>query len=194
MFSFNNAVRAVFSIVSEGVMTNSDRETEDVPRAVLSLLQDRNAGAGTVGVAGGRESGQGEGGAQGVNKGEREAPLDLELDLKNLILGAVISLGGENAPSRGSEGCTYKYSSLLRLSLFLSAVPAHQLKALVTALLRINEEWPKTVLKAFSHHLSSSRATQDVTASASVTSSISFSAPEPLAVQIVLEVSGVGRR
>lgn len=179
-FSVNNAVRTLFSALQDGAVLsqNSDSEIEDVPRAVLSVLQNKH----TTGALR-RESERGGVGGDQIFEKERETVMNL--DLTNLIKGAVISVGGESPQSTGSDISAYKYSSLLRLALYLSAVPAEQLEILLPRLLKISEEWPKIILKAFSHLLSSSRATQDVS------TSISFCSPDPELVQIVLQVRKV---
>ena len=136
------------------VSIHDSSEIEDTPRAVLSLLfpsggdsSDDRAGSGSQSWF--------EGG-------------DAKVGLEGLILGAVLSLGGPNSSPRsssaregGSEGCTYRYSSLLRLSLYLSTVPEPYLLTLIPALLRRGREWPKVVLKAFSHLYSSRRIALD---------------------------------
>lgn len=177
--SVNNAVRTIFSALLDGAGAGAgsvpfaNSEIGDVPREILSLLQNGDT-ARTLRIESEREGR----GVAGDKIAEKEAVLSL--DFNNLIIGSIISVGRESQQSNGSDICAFKYSSLLRLALFLSAVPAGQLEILLPRLLRISEEWPKIILKAFSHLLSSSRATQDF--------STSISAPDPALVQIVVQV------
>jgi hypothetical protein len=121
-------------------------EVEDTPRAMLSqVFQSR-----------------------GDTSDGRVLSEGVEVGLEGLILGAVLSLGGPSSSpgagstkEGGSEGCTYRYSSLLRLSLYLSTMPESLLQTLIPALLRRDREWPKVVLKAFSHLYSTRRIALD---------------------------------
>jgi hypothetical protein len=153
-------------------------ELEDAPRAMLSLIF-RSRG----------DSSDGRAGSEG----------GVEVRLKGLILGAVLSLGGPSsslgagtgsAREGGSEGCTYRYSSLLRLSLYLSTVPESLLQTLIPALLRRGREWPKVILKAFSHLYSSRRIALDPRTSGSASNgpALPVTTGKSSLVRIVLEV------
>ena len=163
--SVNSAVRNVFSALTTTFATTSgNRGIGDVPRALISLLQRHGASA------------LGEGGRV------------FRFDNENLQRGAVLSLGlGRiNLSERertGSEGCAYSYSSLLRLSLFLTSISEKELRSLLPSLLHLNEQWPKIILKAFSHRYSSRVADQNAP-----TSMITLS-PDSQVVALILEVS-----
>ena len=153
--SLDRAIEDTFTLLLRmRTSIHDSSELEDTPRAVLSLLFP-SGGDSSDGRAGSGSQSWFEGG-------------DAKVGLEGLILGAVLSLGGPNSSPRsssaregGSEGCTYRYSSLLRLSLYLSTVPEPYLLTLIPALLRRGREWPKVVLKAFSHLYSSRRIALD---------------------------------
>ena len=174
----------IFSLLlrMRGTLRDSS-ELEDAPRAVLSLmLQSGDAIRG------------------GMQIGAREGHVGVRVE--GLLLGAVLSLGGPSSNPRGSsaseggsEGCAYRYSSLLRLSLYLSTVPETVLQTLVPALFRRGTAWPKVILKAFSHLYSSRRIALDPRMPYSAAAATATAAP-PLSatpsksslVRIVLEV------
>ena len=144
------------------VSIHDSSEIEDTPRAVLSLLFPSGGDSSDGRAGSGSQSGSQSVSQSGFGGG------DAKVGLEGLILGAVLSLGGPSSSPRyssaregGSEGCTYRYSSLLRLSLYLSTVPEPYLLTLIPALLRRGREWPKVVLKAFSHLYSSRRIALD---------------------------------
>lgn len=157
--SLDRAIEDTFTLLLRmRASIHDSSEIEDTPRAMLSLLFP-SGGDSSDGRAG---SGSQSGSQSWFGGG------DAKVGLEGLILGAVLSLGGPSSSPRsssaregGSEGCTYRYSSLLRLSLYLSTVPEPYLLTLIPALLRRGREWPKVVLKAFSHLYSSRRIALD---------------------------------
>ena len=79
---------------------------------------------------------------------------DLVIDEDTLVLGAALSLGVSSQSRKGGEieqGWTCRYSSLLRLSLYLSSVPKSLLLPLLGTLMRRGDKWPNILLKSFSH-------------------------------------------
>jgi hypothetical protein len=82
-----------------------------------------------------------------------------EVDQNTLFLGACISIGGSSSMNEmdignsreGGEikGSVYRYASLLCLSTFLDSIPLSQLRALLPALFRLDNGWPKKLLEAF---------------------------------------------
>ena len=124
-------------------------EVEDAPRAVLSHLLRLSSLKGES-VAG-SDSGSG---SDRIVAGRGRGSGGLVIDEETLALGAALSLGVPSLSKKGGEvveGWTCRYSSLLRLSLYLSCVPEDRLLSLLSSLMRRGDQWPKILLKSFSH-------------------------------------------
>ena len=161
-------------------------EVEDAPRAVLSHLLPLSSLK--------RESavGSGCGSDTGSDSGRIVSGRDscgLLINEDTLVLGAVLSLGVPSLSKKGGEvveGWTCRYSSLLRLSLYLSCVPEDRLLSLLSSLMRKGEQWPKILLKSFSHlhTVTTSSSSSNSNSSSSSSSSSSGSNSSDTAVRI----------
>jgi hypothetical protein len=137
-------------------ISGTEREVGDAPAAILSLARA----------------------IRGRVEGNRSGVLSVSQDM--LLLGGLISLGVSGNGGESERKTDFRYSSTLRLSIYLDSLPPSQLQSLLPVFMGMGEGWPKTTLRAF-NHLQSTKENGNL-------SHLDSSNPNPTAVSLVLQV------